>query len=135
MVVQMERLQVRIASDHRAPGSPAVVNPGCLFLRNLIKASLASPLSPPSDTHKLEVQSLPCLIEILLDKWNGIALFTPFPAGNTVVADASGSWGCGAYLGLARCNHVITLRLHPRSSSLWAVPINEAIGEWRLALV
>ena len=75
----------------------AVVTPGHLFLRNLIEAS-KRPRSPHHPTRiNLKCRADLAWWKILFDEWNGIALFPRFPAGNTVVADASGSWGCGAY--------------------------------------
>ena len=34
---------------------------------------------------------------MFIQDWNGIALFPDLPAGPTIISDASGSWGCGAF--------------------------------------
>ena len=34
---------------------------------------------------------------MFIQDWNGIALFPDLLAGATIISDASGSWGCGAF--------------------------------------
>ena len=43
------------------------------------------------------MQGRPAWWSTVLSSWNGISLFPGLLQGNTVIADASGSWGCGAF--------------------------------------
>ena len=73
------------------------MKPGRLFLRNLIEASKRPRAARHPTRLNLKCRADLAWWKILLDEWNGIALFPQLPPGNSVVADASGSWGCGAY--------------------------------------
>ena len=35
--------------------------------------------------------------EVFVQDWNGVGLFPSLPQGHTIISDALGSWGCGAY--------------------------------------
>ena len=75
----------------------AVVRPGRAFMRNLIEASKKRRL--PAQEVRLNVD---CRADIawwstFVGAWNGRALFPNLPRGPTLLSDASGSWGCGAY--------------------------------------
>ena len=76
-----------------------VVRPGRTFLHELI-----STMSIPSHGyHKVRLNSH-CRADItwwrlFCEKWNGISFFPINPASSiAVVSDASGSWGCGAFI-------------------------------------
>ena len=79
--------------NHAATVIPA----GKPFLRNLIDTM--SGLKDPSHYARLNSH---CRSDIawwltFVDSWNGVNLFPRRPVGPSVTADASGSWGCGAY--------------------------------------
>ena len=74
-----------------------VVPAGRSFLRCLIDAM--SKLKQPHHYSRLDIQ---CRSDLawwcaFIERWNGINFFPSLPQGPTVIADASGSWGCGAY--------------------------------------
>ena len=74
-----------------------VVRPGRTFIRQLIELSK----KPRLPSHKVRL-NLDCRADLawwsnFIDGWNGVALFPGLPTGPTVVSDASGSWGCGAF--------------------------------------
>ena len=76
----------------------SVVKPGRLFIRQLI-VTMKKP-NKPSQRVRLDVL---CKADIawwclFLDGWNGIAFFPSSLSGPSVVSDASGSWGCGAFV-------------------------------------
>ncbi len=75
----------------------AVVRPGRTFIRHLIDTSKI----PRRQSQKVRL-NVSCRADIawwssFAQEWNGVALFPDLPAGATVVSDASGNWGCGAY--------------------------------------
>ena len=87
-------LQVMIGLLNHAA---TVVRPGRSFMRFLIEASKR----PRRQFHKTRVDA-GCRSDLswwslFAQDWNGMAFFHGLPAGDTVVSDASGSWGCGAY--------------------------------------
>ena len=52
-------------------------------------------------THaRLEVKSCSCLWYTYIEAWNGTGLFPRLPDGPSITADASGSWGAGAFISL-----------------------------------
>ena len=74
-----------------------VVKPGRTFLRELIRTMAI----PKHSYHKVRLNLL-CRADIawwsiFISQWNGVSLFPSLPQGCTVVSDASGSWGSGAY--------------------------------------
>ena len=75
----------------------AVVRPGRSFMHHLIDTMAI----PRGQHHKVHLY-LQCKANIarwllFVRGWNGVALFPNLQVGVAVVADASGSWGCGAY--------------------------------------
>ena len=78
----------------------AVVRPGRTFLRHLIDTMRIPRLS--WQRVRLNVQ---CRSDIqwwacFLSQWNGISFFpSSLHGGHTLVSDASGTWGCGAFVG------------------------------------
>ena len=75
----------------------SVVRPGRPFLRNLIDTMKR--LQQPHHKSRLPAE---CRADILwwhffVSTWNGKAFF-PGPSRDTIISDASGSWGCGAFL-------------------------------------
>ena len=74
-----------------------VVPPGRTFLRQLIDAAKIG--SRPSHFIRLnaEVRSDLQWWSCFLESWNGRSLLPPALPSVTVTADASGSWGCGAF--------------------------------------
>ncbi len=77
-----------------------VVRPGRTFLRELIRTMSI----PKHSYHKVRLNLL-CRADIawwalFISQWNGVSLFpTSLPRGPSVVSDASGTWGCGAFTG------------------------------------
>ena len=76
----------------------AVVRPGRSFIRHLIDAEKL----PHHQSHKVRL-NVGCRADIawwttFVERWNGKALFPNLPQGHTIISDASGSWGCGAYM-------------------------------------
>ena len=87
-------LQVSIGLLNHAA---AVVRPGRVFPRQLIDASKL----PRCPSHRVRLNA-GCQANIawwatFMGEWNGTALFLTLPAGLSLISDASGSWGCGAY--------------------------------------
>ena len=74
-----------------------VVRPGRSFLRYLIEASKRPRRQPHKTRIDAGCRSDLAWWSLFAQDWNGVALFHGLPAGETVVSDASGSWGCGAY--------------------------------------
>ena len=75
-----------------------VVKPGRLFTRELFNTMTI----PKRSFHLVRLNSA-CRADIawwslFLKDWNGISFFPTFPQGITVVSDASGKWGCGAFV-------------------------------------
>ena len=75
-----------------------VVRPGRTFLRSLIETAKI-----PKKQEHLVCLNGECKADLhwwdtFLEGWNGVALFPGHPAGDTITSDASGSWGCGAFL-------------------------------------
>ena len=75
-----------------------VVRPGRTFLRSLINTSKI----PKKQDHKVRL-NCDCKADLhwwhsFIQHWNGVALFPDRPQIDSVTADASGSWGCGAML-------------------------------------
>ena len=74
-----------------------VVRPGRTFMRHLIDT-----MSIPKRQHHRVRLNLQCKADIawwlsFVQQWNGVAFLPSLPSRTSVVADASGSWGCGAY--------------------------------------
>ena len=74
-----------------------VVRPGRTFMREIIRT-----MSTPRSGHhwvRLNTQFRADLAwwATFLTSWNGVSLFPGLPLGEAVTADASGSWGCGAF--------------------------------------
>ena len=76
-----------------------VVKPGQTFMREIIRT-----MSIPKAGHHLTRLNAQCRADLawwftFLASWNEIhvSLFPGMPRGETVTADASGSWGCGAF--------------------------------------
>ena len=75
-----------------------VVWPGRTFLQSLIKTAKI----PKKQEHLVRLNGK-CRADLhwwdtFLEGWNGVALFPDRPAGDKITSDASGSWGCGAFL-------------------------------------
>ena len=75
-----------------------VVRPGRTFLRSLIET-----MKVPKKPDHLVRLNKECQADLywwhtFIQNWNGVALFPGRPLCETVTADASGSWGCGALL-------------------------------------
>ena len=75
----------------------AVVRPGRSFMRQLIETMKL----PRLQSQKVRINGN-CRADLawwstFVQDWNGIALFPRLPPGPTVISDASGSWGCGAF--------------------------------------
>ena len=58
-----------------------------------------TPLKRPEHFSRLNVQCRSDLAwwSCFVESWNGVNFFPSLPPGPSIVADASGSWGCGAY--------------------------------------
>ena len=100
----------------------ATVRQGRLFTFNL--KAMAKRLRRRSHRARLNLDCRADLIwwEVFVQDWNGVGLFPSLPQGHTIISDALGSWGCGAY-----CQETSQwLQLHwPQS---WA-SINIAVKE------
>uniref|UniRef100_A0A1X7TNS1 Reverse transcriptase domain-containing protein n=2 Tax=Amphimedon queenslandica TaxID=400682 RepID=A0A1X7TNS1_AMPQE len=75
-----------------------VVPAGRPFLRNLIDA-----MSPLRKAHYFSRLNLGFRADrawwcCFMERWNGVGLFHVLPLGPSITADASGSWGAGAFL-------------------------------------
>lgn len=75
-----------------------VVKPGRTFLRHLIDTMKI----PKQGRHRVRL-STQCIADIhwwniFINQWNGIAFFATPQLGVSVVSDASGKWGCGAFI-------------------------------------
>ena len=75
-----------------------VVRPGRTFMRHLIN-TMKVPLRPE---HRVRLSSQ-CRADIswwasFLEVWNGSSFFGPPTSILSVISDASGSWGCGAFV-------------------------------------
>ena len=75
-----------------------VVRPGRTFLWSLIETAKI----PKKQEHLVRLNG-ECKMDLhwwdtFLEGWNRVALFPGRPAGDTITSDASGSWGCGAFL-------------------------------------
>ena len=76
----------------------AVVRPGRTFTRELIRTA-----SIPKRSFHLVRLNTGCRADIawwasFLPEWNGISLFPQMVQGPTLISDASGSFGCGAFV-------------------------------------
>ena len=79
-----------------------VVPAGRPFLRNLIDA-----MAPLRKAHYVSRLNLGCRADLawwgcFMERWNGVGLFPALPLGPSITADASGSWGAGAFLASGR---------------------------------
>ena len=79
----------------------SVVKPGRTFMRHLINTMSI----PKRGDHKVRLNAQ-CRADIqwwatFLDRWNGISFFGQSQGDVTVVSDASGAWGCGAFIPLS----------------------------------
>ena len=75
----------------------AVVRPGRSFLRAIIDA-----MKRPRRPHQVTRLDAQCRADIawwalFVAEWNGISVLPPPKLNITVLSDASGSWGCGAF--------------------------------------
>lgn len=75
-----------------------VVKPGRTFMRHLINTMKV----PKQGDQKVRLNAQ-CMADIhwwamFVESWNGISFFGPPRGDVSVVSDASGSWGCGAFL-------------------------------------
>ena len=75
-----------------------VVKPGRTFLREVISTMTI----PKHSYHRVRL-NVHCRADIawwaqFCQSWNGIAFFPNMPAGLTSISDASGAWGCGAFV-------------------------------------
>ena len=76
----------------------SVVRPGRTFTRHLIETAKI----PRRQCHKVRLNA-DCRADLawwatFAQVWNGVAIFPPLRQGASLVSDASGSWGCGAYV-------------------------------------
>ena len=71
----------------------AVVRPGKSFLRSIIEAP-AFPANSPASILNAE---LTLWWSIFVSSWNRVSLLPPATPNITIISDASGSWGCGAF--------------------------------------
>jgi hypothetical protein len=75
----------------------AVVRPGRTFLRAVIKA-MKRQRSPHQYTClDTQVKADLAWWKLFAESWNGVSVLPPLTPLFTVVSDASGSWGCGAF--------------------------------------
>ena len=74
-----------------------VVKPGCTFLRQFIETMKVPKRG--SQRVRLNAHSRADLQwwSIFLADWNGVSFLFQQPLGTTMLSDASGSWGCGAF--------------------------------------
>ena len=75
----------------------SVVRPGHVFLRRLIDIA-----KKPLLAFRRVRLNQDCCADLawwstFIGKWNGIAPFLSFPAGLTLISDASSTWDCSAY--------------------------------------
>lgn len=75
-----------------------VVKPGRTFLRHLIDTMKI----PKQGRHKVRLNAQ-CIADIrwwdsFISQWNGITFFNTSLSSVSVVSDASGRWGCGAFM-------------------------------------
>jgi hypothetical protein len=75
-----------------------VVRPGRAFLRALIEA-----MKRPRNPHQMTRLNSHAQADILwwqlfIHSWNGISILPPSSPSLSVISDASGSWGCGAFV-------------------------------------
>ena len=75
----------------------SVVRPGRVFLRRLIDIAKKPRLASQRVRLNLDCRADLAWWSTFIGEWNGIALFPCLPAGPTLISDASGTWGCGAY--------------------------------------
>lgn len=87
-------LQVLIGQLNHAA---AVVRPGRCFLRQLIDTMKIPHLQSQSVRINCSCRADIMWWSAFIQDWNGIALFPGLPSGPTIISDASGSWGCGAF--------------------------------------
>ena len=99
-----------------------VVRPGRAFLRRLIDIRKKPQLPAQRVRLNLDCQADLAWWATFIEEWNGVALFPCRPAGPTLVSDASGMWGCGAY-----CEKSLSWFQHQWPQS-WA-EVNIAIKE------
>ena len=76
----------------------SVVKPGRVFTRELIRT-----VGVPKRSFHLVRLNMHCRADIawwamFLSDWNGISLFPQMKPGPTAISDASGTWGCGAFM-------------------------------------
>ena len=74
-----------------------VVRPGRTFIRHLIDLSKKPRLASQKVRLNLDCRADLSWWADFIESWNGVALFPDLPPGPTVISDASGTWGCGAY--------------------------------------
>lgn len=75
----------------------AVVRPGKSFLRSIIEAMKRPHL--PSQFTRIDTQCRADILwwSIFVSSWNRVSLLPPATPNITIISDASGSWGCGAF--------------------------------------
>ena len=76
-----------------------VVRPGRIFTRNLIEAARARKRLHHHVRINVKMRADLAWWAEFLSSWNGCYSFLPVTPSVTVTSDASGSWGCGAYMG------------------------------------
>lgn len=89
--------QLQSLIDHMSHAAQ-VIRPGRTFMRGLIEAMQI----PRRPFHQVRLNGQ-CRADLawwalFVDDWNGVSFFPDLHPGPSVVADASGSWGCGAYV-------------------------------------
>ena len=87
-------LQVLIGQLNHAA---SVVRPGRCFMRQLIETMKIPRLQSQSVRINCGCRADVAWWSTFIQDWNGIALFPTLLPGPTIVSDASGSWGCGAF--------------------------------------
>lgn len=73
-----------------------VVGPGRTFVCHLIESSKGHKQAHHRVRLNRDCQSDLAWWALFLHEWNGVAYFPSHPRGHSVVADASGTWGCAA---------------------------------------
>ena len=93
-------LQVLIGQLNHAA---AVVRPGRSFMRQLMETMNLPRLQSQRVRINCNCRADLAWWSTFMQEWNGIALFPRLPSGPTVISDASGAWGCGAF-----CSNTLT---------------------------
>lgn len=75
----------------------SVVQPGRTFLRSLIDASTSVRALDHHVHLSARARADVTWWHSFLQSWNGVSLLPPAEPSQSILSDASGSWGCGAY--------------------------------------